>query len=932
MNWYKSNFKKGLVCWMSLGLLLLTVQGYASPAPGGPGAPSVWATADKSFLGTSASNTSRVYFTGAHGIITEVFYPTIDQVQTVDLQFLVGDAGKAWVDEEKLQSYSVSRPNARSLLWQVTDGNPAHDWKIIKRVFTDPARNALIQRVTFEALNGKNISQFNIYVLHNPSVNNSGANDTSKTVTSQNKTLLVATESNRAVALGVSLPWKDGMVSNGFVGNSDGWTDLLGGGADKQMNWNYDSAGSGNVAQMGWVDFGTSTATSIQFDVVLGFGSTEAEAVDVAAAELNSDQSVTEAAYSNEWLAYTGGLNDQGGLADDEYYLAAMVLKSSQDKSNGAMVAGLGTPWGETNGDGNNHGYHLVWSRDLFKFANALINAGDRDTANKAVDFLFTVQMDPSTGRFPQNSWVNGQPLWNATQMDEQAMPIILAWRLNRNDLWPKIQKTADYIMNTGPRTDQERWEENAGYSPSTLAAEIAGLICAAEIAQESGDMAKANAYRAKADDWRNQVDEWTFTTTGSYGNGRYYIRISEDTNPNGGNVSLGNDGGTHDERDIVDGGFLELVRMGVKAPDDATIVDSLPEYDAVLKQTIPGKGDAWFRYNCDGYGEHNDGSNYNGSGRGRLWPIFTAERGMYEIHRAANGNVGKPYLDMLKAFSGNTGMISEQVWNNSATVGGCDVITPSQYSSGTATKSIRPLNWAMGEYINLLASVKADRIIDVPTVVCERYDTCVPPSPIAKCPNNQIVYIDPTKAIAGQAVEICYAGQPLANGNALQVHWGIDTWQTVTDTPMVKRDDGTWWATVIPACNAAQLDYVFTNGRGSWDNHSGADWHQNLAASSTCSLVKVDFKVDNAHTVWGQNIYVVGDLPELGSWDTNRAVKMTPCNYPSWCTTIQLPTNTPIQFKFIRRDPLTWESGNNRTFTTSGSGTSDYQGGSFRD
>jgi glucoamylase len=559
------------------------------------------------------------------------------------------------------------------------------------------------------------------------------------------------------------------------------------------------------------------------------------------------------------------------------------------------------------------------------------VNVGDRDTANRAVDYLFNVQMDPSTGRFPQNSWIDGKSMWNATQMDEQAMPIILAWRLNRTDLWPKIRKTADYIMANGPATQQERWEENGGYSPSTIAAEIAGLVCAAEIAQANGDAAKAAAYLAKADAWRTQVDNWTFTTTGPYGNGRYYIRISQDTDPNGGSITLGNGGGTHDERAIVDGGFLELVRMGVKAPDDPEIVDSLPEYDAVLKQSIAGKGDAWFRYNCDGYGESNQGADYHGSGRGRLWPIFTAERGMYEIHRAADGNRGRPYLDMLRAFAGDTGMISEQVWNQTATVGGCQVTTPPPYTPGTATKSIRPLNWAMGEYINLLASVKANKIVDVPQVVCQRYGTCLP-RVVAKCPNNGPVYIDPAKTVAGRPVEICYAGPALTSGSAVQLHWGVDSWQAVTDTPMVRKADGAWWATVTPACNAGTLDYVLTNGKGAWDNNGGQDWHQILgsAPSGSCQVVTVNFRVDNAHTQWGQDIYLVGDAPQLGGWNTSQAVKMSPCGYPSWCTSVQLPTNTPIQLKFIRRDPVGWEAGDNRHYTTPRTGTGNYQGGGF--
>ena len=248
------------------------------------------------------------------------------------------------------------------------------------------------------------------------------------------------------------------MVSSGFEGVSDGWTDLLGGSSDKTMNWLHDSATNGNVAQMGLIDFGTSSATRIDFDLVLGFADTETRAMATANGTLAANLDSLEALYRSEWNGYAKGLSSQAGLADSQYYLAAMVLKASVDKSNGAIVAGMGTPWGESNGDDNRGGYHLVWARDLFKFANALITAGDSVTANKAVEYLFNVQMQTSDcgvaeynaagcpqgfsriGRFPQNSWVSGWQYWQGTQMDQVAMPIILADRLNRNDLWPQIR------------------------------------------------------------------------------------------------------------------------------------------------------------------------------------------------------------------------------------------------------------------------------------------------------------------------------------------------------------------------------------------------------------------------------------------------------------------------------------------------------------
>ncbi|MGK4004536.1 glycoside hydrolase family 15 protein [Sorangium sp. So ce1036] len=830
------------------------------------GAPPVWAPAQKSFLGTSVSAASRVYFTGYRGIVSEVFYPVLDTVNTVDLQFLVGDSAKTFVDEEKLQTYSVAQPDKRSMRWQVTTTNADHHWRITKNIFSDPGRNTLIQCVTFEALGDKNLGHFNLYLLHNPSMDNSGAGDTSRTLslTAGGRKMLVASQDSRASALATSLPWRtasDGaaMVSNGFVGETDGWTDLLGGGADRTMDLRSDVASGGNVAQMGWIDLGTSTAKSASFTVVLGFGATETEAMTTASATLGDAVASLSAAYDSGWHGYTSALSTQGGTADDQYYLAAMSLKSIQDKSNGAMIAGMGTPWGETSGDSNSGGYHLVWPRDLFKFASALVTAGDTQTATSVVNYLFNTLQQTSdcgvaeydapgcpqgysrVGRFPQNAWVSGWPYWQGTQMDEQAMPIVLAWRLGPSvygPLWPKIKQTADYILEVGPWTQQERWEENSGYSPSTIAAEIAGLVCAATIARASGDTASAARYLAAADTWQQRVDRWTFTTTGYHGNGRYYLRINPSVRVNSGDgpgrydpvsgpdaaitVTLGNGGGTHDQRYIVDGGFLELVRMGVKRPDDPSILDTLPEYDAILKRTLSGKGDAWFRYNYDGYGEKNDGSNYDGTGRGRLWPIFTAERGMFTIASTGVGSDGIPFLTAVKAFSTPEGFIPEQVWNASTNVTGWVVDTPPTVTPGTPTGSMNPLNWAMGEYISLLASIQAGKVVDIPSVVCDRYDACVVPP------------------AAGEV------------GVALHV---------------------------------------------------------------------------TASTVVGQHVYVTGNTAALGNWNTDLGIPVDPRSYPVWTNRVNLPASAGIQYKYYRKEngEVTWESlpnGGNRALTTPSSGT----------
>ncbi len=740
-----------VVLFILFGLICTANPSKALNAPGAPGAPSVWASAEKDFLGESLNSASKVYFTGADGILTEIFYPTLDRVQNVDLQFLVTDSARSWGDEEKRQMHDTVLVNKRALVWLVTSVSNNGKWKITKKIFCDPTRNSVIQRVTFQTLEpGKTIRDYNVYILNNPAINNSGGGsdnpsgaDNSRTLTAFGRTMLVASEPNStSSALAVSIPWKrvDGneMVSNGFVGQSDGFTDLFGETNDKKMDWNFDAAYGGNVAQMGWMDFSGSGGQSISFDVVLSFGENEHEAMSAANETLNSDLVALENNYTNEWVTYTQNLDNQNGLADDQYYLAAMTLKSIQDKNNGAMIAGTGIPWGETNGDGNQGGYHLVWARDLFKFASALIADGDRDSANKAVDYLFTTQMQTTQsqnpysrpGRFPQNSFIDGKPYWNGTQMDETAMPIILAWKLHRIDLWPKIKLAAEFLAHNGPRTDQDRWEEMPGYSPSTLAAEIAGLVCAADLADAAGDTGAKSFYLMKADEWRNNVANWTFTTTGFHGNGKYYIRIDDNQDPDD-NVMLQfkNGAGSHGERYIIDGGFTELVRMGVMSPQDWTILETFPEYDDILHQFIPGKGDAWFRYNYDSYGEDNNGANFNGIGRGRLWPIFTAERGIYEISKSSNGTAGRPYLLSLKAFSSQAGFIPEQVWNINATNNAnWETLTPVSKVPGTATHSMRPLSWAMGEYINLVAAMNQGKN-DAPSIVCERYSCDRPQS-----------------------------------------------------------------------------------------------------------------------------------------------------------------------------------------------------------
>ena len=844
----------------------------------------------KSMLGTAVNATaSAVYFTGYEGNVSEVYYPTVDTLATSNMEFLVGDTAKTFVDEEKSMTWTVTRPDARSMRWQAVTSSAAHNWQITKTIFADPSQNTLVQQTTFAALNGKSVGNFNLYLLLKPYLNNVAANNSAATVVSGSRTYLVANSNSNAgsftgtvySALGSSLAWtlQGGtmMVSSGFYGVNDGWQDLLGGSADKTMSWAYGSATGGNVAQMGWLNTSGNNATSITFTVVLGYGTSQAGAIAAAYGTLGETIATQQTAYDNAWHSYAGALSTQGGTADDQYYLSAMTLKSMQDKSNGAMIAGIGTPWGGAEGDSDAGGYHLIWPRDMFKFANALITAGDTASATSAVKWLFNVDQETTNcgtgpynangcpgslytqaGRFPQNAWVNGTEYWQGTQMDEQAMPIILAYRLGPtvyNPLWTEIKATANYLYATGPWTYQERWEENSGYSPSTIAAEIAGLVDAAQIALANGDTADAATWMKAADYWQQNVQAWTYTTQGcpntaSYcGSTSMYERINTSgaaggTLPAGWNpsaypntgttINIASGGGTHRAIDIIDGGFLELVRLGVKRPSDPAITASLATYDAIIKQTVNGNP-AWFRYNFDAYGETNSGGAFDASsGRGRLWPIFTAERGNYQVAASGSGASGKAYLASLKAFSTPSGFISEQVWNTSTTLpgdadngAGWTVTTPPGATAGTLTGSMAPLNWATGEYINLLASIAANKVVDIPPEVCSRYANCV----------------------------------------------------------------------VAPGSGQAAVGV-------------------NVTASTTP----------------GQYVYVAGNTAALGNWNTNLGLPVDPTSYPVWKNSVNLTSSTAYQYKYYRKNAdgsVTWECypgngncGSNRGLTTPASGT----------
>jgi len=521
--------------------------------------------------------------------------------------------------------------------------------------------------------------------------------------------------------------------SVGYVGFSDGWQDLM---HNFKMDWEFQAAENGNIALTAEVEL----RDDGEFTVAVALGRSYQSAATKLFQSLAEPFELKRESYIRQWqravidpkFDFTSDTTDDGGM----YRLSRCVLLAHEDKVfQGAIVASLSIPWGETKSDQDLGGYHLVWTRDLVHSATALLATGQIGTPLRALIWLAAIQRPD--GSFPQNSWIDGTAYWSGLQLDQVAFPILLAWRLHKQDALdlfsPRamILRAAARLIAQGPVTAQDRWEENAGYSPSTLAVVIAALVCTAEWAKEFGKTEVADFILAYADWLAAHVEEWTVTTEGELIEGlpRHYIRINPadpvapdpHADPNKTIIQLANGGGIHPARNVVGGDFLHLVRFGIRKPDDAIVRDSIEVIDGVLKRELP-QGPGWRRYNHDGYGQKDDGSAFDGTGVGRCWPILTGERGHYEL---AAGRDSKPFIRSMEDFANEGGMLTEQLWD------GPDLSHKGRTHSGESgthmkpgcpTGAAMPLCWSHAEYVALVRSRHDGVCFDRVDPAFERY------------------------------------------------------------------------------------------------------------------------------------------------------------------------------------------------------------------
>ncbi|HSB53245.1 MAG TPA: glycoside hydrolase family 15 protein [Gemmatimonadales bacterium] len=778
-------------------------------APGWPGIPGRWTSANKCGVGTALGG-SAVWFTLSHGILNEIYAPRMDQAATRDLGLVVTAAGGFFSEEKRHADHETSCPVPGVPFYRLTNTCTYGRYRIEKEIITDPARPVVLQRIRFTPLRGS-LEDYRLFTLLSPHLDNHGAGNTGRVAEYKGVPALFATRDGHALCLISSAGFRARSV--GFVGVSDGWQDLRQHG---ELSWKYTLAEDGNVALTGELDAGDG-----ELVLALGHGRTAEEAACQARASLAEGFEPLLGAYISEWERWQQGL----WRAPDRplFATSTMVVKTHQSKHiPGAILASLAVPWGFAKGDGDLGGYHLVWPRDMVEAAGGLLAAGAKSEAREALVYLETTQ--EADGHWPQNMWSDGRYYWHGVQMDETALPILLVDLARRSGaledqdrsarrFWPMVRRAAAFLAQSGPVTQQDRWEEDGGYTPFTLAAEIAALLAAADLAELAGEPALAPYLRETADGWYDCIDRWLFVRGArlarEVGVDGYYMRITPADVEDGDEVVAiknrqpGESAGRADA--IISADALALVRFGLRAADDPRIRDTVRVIDALLRVELPA-GPSWHRYNGDGYGEQEDGGPFDGTGIGRVWPLLTGERAHFALARGDRAEAER-LLGTMERLAGDGGLLPEQSWDSPD-------IPERELYFGRPAGSAMPLVWAHAEYLKLARGLADGRVFDTPPQTVERYLKRGTRSTLVHWRfNHKIRELPPGRTLRVETLAPAV------------IHWSTDGWRTARDAPTRDSGLGVHLADLPTPALPAGSEILFTFYWPEGDRWEGADF-----------------------------------------------------------------------------------------------------------
>lgn len=714
----------------------------SAAAPGWPGIAPTWTSSAKDLV-TTALGRSRVWASIGHGIINEVYWPSAGEPQVRDLGFIVAGPD-GWHELKRVGRYRLSLPSPFIPLPRIV--HEGDGYRLELDLSPDPIRDVML--VAFRLI-GNDVK---LYTLLAPHLGGSGLHNNARVADS-----LVAWKDSVALQLAADCGFS--RASAGYVGYSDGWQDFA---HHASMDWTFAEALNGNVALMG--ELAASTGV-----LALSFAETPEGAHTLARSSLSEGFDTVRRSCAAGWQAWAAkiAIPETSEPVRHEACLSAMVLKAHEGRTYpGALIASLSIPWGNTSD--STGGYHLVWTRDAVEAALALLAIGCVEDTLHTLQYLIATQR--ADGTWSQNSYPDGRPFWTGVQLDEVSFPVLLAARLSEGSAMgaptgatEMIARAIGYVARDGPGSQQDRWEENAGISPFTLGIEIAALVCAAEHLPDD-----ENAYALSlADYWNERLEDWTYVENGTFsktfGIDGYYVRIAAPLCEGGlrGRIDIANRAdSTAPAVALIGMECLYLARLGLRDACDRRILNTVKIIDGILGVRTP-RGIAYRRYNGDGYGEHENGAPFDGTGVGRLWPLLTGERAHLDLMLGIDP---LPSLEMMTRMTGASGLIPEQVWDT-------DPIPERGLEPGEPTGSAMPLVWAHAEFLKLLIARHQGRPIELLSSVERRYHAQRPEA--ATWHWRQVQPFDALPA--GRALLI-------ENLEPFWLHYGFDGWHDVVD------------------------------------------------------------------------------------------------------------------------------------------------------
>jgi glucoamylase len=780
----------------------------ADAAFGAPGIAPTWSSSDKDYVSTALGG-SRLWVTVGHGIINEIYWPSTGQPQVRDFSFyLVGDGtpGAArWVDLKRVRDYTLATPGPYRPLLTIT--HHGDDYELAIEVLPDPQRDVLLLRFNISG-------PYRLVAIVAPHLGSTGRHNSAWVDDGH----AYARHGELCTCLTADPPLTK--LSCGYVGASDGWQDLDRHG---ELTYAFTRAEDGTVALTGQAP-GSSGVLALGFAGSVFGAFTRARTALAASFDALREEFLQD---WNDWGARLRLPRPDDTLGDAGLQSAA-VLKIHEDRAYpGAVVASLSVPWG--NSTDTLGGYHLVWPRDATLTAFALLAANQLVDARHMLAHLTATQS--RDGRWPQNYFPTGEPFWVGVQLDEAAFPVLLAAKLRElgeaelPGTRQMVASAVGFIARTGPSSPQDRWEENPGVSPFTLAAAVSALVAAEPWLSE----AERDYALSLADDWNERLESWCYVArtelARSIGVNGYYVRIGGEDRSSAlsGQVQLRNrDGEVIQAAALVSLDFSYLTRLGLRSAQDPRIQDTIKVIDHVLKVDTPS-GAVYHRYNDDGYGEYPDGRPFDGGGVGRAWPLLVGERGHLAM-QSGEDPIG--YLRTMWNCASVGGLLPEQVWDTAP-------IPELGLAPGRPTGSAMPLLWTHAEFLKLLIAREQRRPIELLQAVEQRYraspdDAWAARVALAWHWRDEVPVL---KHETGRALQI-------EDRCAFTLHFGYDGWQRVEERAAVLQPFGLWAVrlTSEELTGPSQLNFTRRyDGRWEGVDHSVALGHTDQERALPC-------------------------------------------------------------------------------------------------